>query len=212
MMRKGTWIEHLLLVATGVAWTVAVWGAWIPHPAVALRVPGVDMAEVVKFLPGVRAGQVHIWREGFLLPQVTLSAFLSLHAWQRRWAFPTWLRVLIQVAAAAVALSMLPPAWSPASLRAAEWQLQVRLIVLCLALAVLSPLARLLPPWLADGLLAALGMASTLVVVSNLTRVWPEFERVYNMSLSYGVGLWALGAGTTGLLVLLGEGLRHRGG
>ncbi len=201
-------LRLLVLVLTGLAWATAVWGAWIPAQAVALRVSGVDMAEVVKFLPAVRSGQVHIWREGFLLPQVMLSLFLSFHAWQRRWPFPLWLRIVLQVLAAAVALSMLPPAWSPAVLRAAEWRLQVRLILLCLAFAVLSPALYLIPARLTDALLAMAGIATTLVVVSGLTQVWPEFERVYNMPLSYGAGVWTVGIGSTGLLILLGEGLR----
>ena len=200
---EGRWLA--LLTVTGLAWAVAVWGAWIPHPAVALRVSGVDMAEVVKFLPGVRAGRVHIWREGFLLPQATLSLFLAVHAWQRRWPFPVWLRVLLQAAAAATALSMLPPAWSPALLRAAEWRLQVDIILGCLAVAALSPLFRVLPAWPTDLLLAALGLATALVVASGLTSVWPEFEAVYHMPLSPGLGIWGVGVAATGGLLLAGQ-------
>lgn len=197
-----------VLGVTGLAWAMAVWGAWIPARAVALRIPGVDMAEAVKFLPAVRAGQVHIWREGFLLPQVTLSLFLAFHAWQRRWPFPPWLRILLQMMAAAVALSMLPPAWTPALLRAPEWRLQVQLILLCLAFAALSPVLRFVPARVADALLAALGIAAALVAISGLTQVWGEFERVYDTPLRYGVGVWGLGLGSTGLLVLFGEGWR----
>ncbi len=209
MRNKGTLRLLIVWIVTVGAWALAVWGAWIPAEPVATRVLGVDMPEAVKFLPGVRAGQVHIWREGFLLPQVMLSLLLALHAWQPRWPFPRWVRVSLQVLAAAVALSMLPPAWSPASLRAPEWRLQVRLILLCLLVAGVAPLWRYLPSRVVDVLLAGLGLAAAFVVVSQLTNVWPEFERVYNTPLAYGTGIWALGVGSTGLLVLLGESLRH---
>ncbi len=209
-MRKQATLRHLLIwMITVSAWALAVWGAWIPAKPVATRVLGVDMAEVVKFLPGVRAGQVSIWREGFLLPQVTLSLLLALHAWQPRWPFPRWVRVGLQGLAVAVALSMLPPPWSPTSLRAPEWRWQVRLILFCLFVAAAAPLWRYLPARLVDVLLAGLGMGTALVVVAQLTRVWPEFEGVYNVALSYGTGVWAVGVGATGLLVLLGEGWRH---
>ena len=203
--RRMSWSWLLVLVLTGAAWAVAVWGAWVPHAAVALRVAGVDMAEVVKFLPGVRAGQVHIWREGFLLPQVTLSVFLAGHAWQRRWPFPLWLRLLLQLAAVSTALSMLPPAWSPALLRAPEWQQHTRILLLTLTVAFLSPLFRFVPGWVVDVGVALLALGTGIVVAWQLSRVWPEFEQVYNLSLTYGVGVWGVGIGVTGALLLLGQ-------
>ncbi len=199
----------VLFVLTTLAWAGAVWGVWVPAPPAALKVIGVDMPEVVKFLPGVRSGQVQVWREGFLLPQVVLALLLSVHAWQRRWPWPWPWRVGMQVLAVMVALSMLPPAWTPATLRAAEWQTQVRLIGLCVFAALVAPVWRWLPAWLGDGLLAVLGLGAGLWLASAVQQVWPEFEAVYNISLPFGWGIWALGGGVTGLLALAGEHLRR---
>ncbi len=199
----------LLLLGTGLAWAAAVWGPWVPAEPAALQVLGVDMAEVVKFLPGVRSGDIAVWREGFLLPQVILSLFLSVHAWQRRWPWPWPWRLGMQALAFMVALSMLPPAWTPATLRAPEWQTQVRLILFCALMAGMAPLWRWLPSWLGDGLLALGGIGTGLWLVAALQRVWPQFEMVYNTPLPYGWGLWALGVGITGLLILAGEHVRR---
>ncbi len=207
---SASWHEVLVWGMTAFAWAVAVWGVWVPGHSVGTQVLGVDMAEAVKFLPAVRSGQVHIWREGFLLPQVTLSLFLSVHAWQPRWPFSTGVRVILTVAAAAVALSMLPPAWTPAVLRAGEWRLQVMFILLGLLAAAVSPLGRYLPAQVGDVLLLALGLGTTFVLFRQLARVWPDFESVYNVSLTYGPGVWAVVVGVLGLVVLVFMSLHAR--
>ena len=199
---SGMWVRLIVWGLTVVAWAVAVWGVWVPGQAVGTMVLGVDMAEAVKFLPAVRAGQVHVWREGFLLPQFTLSLFLSVHAWQRRWPFSRGVRALVTLLAVAVALSMLPPAWTPGLLRAPEWREQTTFILVALAAGVLAPVWRYLPYRLGDGVLLLLGLTTGVVVWRHVTRVWPEFEKVYHTSLEYGVGLWALPVGIVGLVLL----------
>ncbi len=198
-----------VMLATLVAWAVGVWGAWVPARAMGLTVLGVDMPEAVKFLPGVRSGQVRLWREAFLLPQVVLSLALAVHAWQPRWPLPVWARGGMQLLALMVALSMLPPAWSPASLRAPEWRLQVLFILGCAAAAALSPVWRFLPAVVGDLLLAALGFVAGGLIAAYLNLVWPEFAAVYNAALPFGVGVWGMGAGVTGLLVLAGAHFRR---
>ncbi len=208
--RRG-WLMPVLGI-TLLAWAAAVWGPWVPDTAAALRVLGVDMAEAVKFLPRVRSGEIPLWREGFLLPQVVLSLALSMHAWQRRWPWPLAVRVGMTALAVMVALSMLPPAWTPTALRQPEWRWQVRLIGACVGMAVLSPVWRWLPAWLGDGILALVGVGTALWLAGTLPRVWPEFEAVYAQALPYGWGVWAVGVGTTGWLILAGEHLRPRSG
>jgi len=184
------------------AWAVAVWGVWVPGHAVGTQVLGVDMAEAVKFLPAVRGGQIPIWREGFLLPQCTLSFLLSVHAWRRRWPFSTWVRFLLMVLAMAVALSMLPPAWSPATLRSPEWRLQVAFILVALGGAILSPLWRYFPVWVGNTVVLVCGLGTGVVLLRQLPRVWPEFEHVYHTHLPYGPGVGAVVVGILGLIVL----------
>jgi len=68
------------LVITYAFWALAIWAPWIPARGIANIVLGVDMAEAIKFLPGIRSGHIHVWREAFLLPQLTLSVTMAAHA------------------------------------------------------------------------------------------------------------------------------------
>ncbi len=191
-------------------WAVAIWAPWIPSKAVANTLLGLDMAEAVKFLPGVRAGHIHIWRESFLLPQLTLSAILALHAWQPRWPYPKWIRFSMQLVAFMTALSMLPPAWTPSLLRAPVWRTQTLFISLGVGLALLSPAARLFPIQLVDGFLALLGLGTATLLGGELQMLWPEFTAAYHHPLPFGVGIWALGLGTTVLLLLAALELKEK--
>ncbi len=203
MRRRGRGCLALCLAwVTYVAWAYAIWGPWIPAQAVANRLLGVDMAEAVKFLPAVRAGHLPVQREIFLLSQWMLVAMLSVHAWQSRWPYSRWERALVQFAACATALSMLPPPWSPALLRLPEWRLQTGMLLSGLFMCALSPLWGRFPARWTDPILAGLGLIIGIAVGYELQMVWPEFTRIYHHSLEYGAGIWALGVGVTGLLLL----------
>ncbi len=206
--QKHFWGLTGLLIATFVAWGIAIWGAWVPDRSVANTLLGVDMAEAIKFLPGIRSGRIRVWREAFLLPQLTLSIMLAVQAWQKRWPFPTWLRVGIQVIALMTALSMLPPAWSPPLLRAPEWRTQVLFILTGVAFSIASPLFQFISAKILDGLVALLGLVTATLVGSYLQTVWPEFTAVYHRPLPFGVGVWALGFAVTGQFLVATAGLK----
>jgi len=191
-------LHTILLMVTTLAWAVVIWGPWVPARAMALTVLGVDMAEVVKFLPAVRSGQVHVWREAFLLPQVALSVTLALYAWQRGWRLERVWRLAMQVLAVVVALSMLPPAWSPVTLRAPEWRLQVGFIAFCFLFGALSPLWARFPTRWVDIFLALVGTGVVIVVLVQFSRVWPDLQAVYNQRLIPGIGVWATGVAALG--------------
>lgn len=137
---------------------------WIDHKAAGLAVLGLDLAELVKFLHPVQQGEIRLWREGFYLPLVAVSVSLSLHAF-RRAAVPSggageikageeeeesspyygWpLRVVLLLMAVVSALNLLPPAWTPRLLLSPEFRLQTVVMIACLGLAALSPIAALL--------------------------------------------------------------------
>ena len=197
---RGLWPLLIAWLTYG-ALAYAVWGPWVPSPTVANTLLGVDMAEAVKFLPQVRSGQISVHREVFLLPQMLLAFTLAIHAWQRRWSYPTWLRVLMQLAAVVTALSLLPPPWSPALLRAPEWRVHTALIGITLAVALFAPLwARWPARWL-DRALGVFALLTGTWVGAELQQVWPDFIQVYHRSLNFGGGVWALGLGVTGLLL-----------
>ena len=125
---------------------------------------GLDLGELVKFLHPVQQGDIRLWREGFYLPLVAVSVSLSLNAFRREIAAhpagsasvpgavdersrPTYgwyVRIGLLLLAIVAALNLLPPAWTPSLLLQPEYRLQTVALLLCLALAALSPLAALL--------------------------------------------------------------------
>ncbi len=136
---------------------------WIAHEAAGLAVLGLDLGELVKFLHPVQQGEIRLWREGFYLPLVAVSISLSLNAFRQDssasatagaegrgteveggnplYAWPV--RIAFLLVAVVAALNMLPPAWTPQQLLSPEFRLQVAAMLLCLALAAVSPLAAL---------------------------------------------------------------------
>lgn len=169
---------------------------WIPHPAPALRIAGLDLGEYVKFLPEVRAGQVRVQRELFSLPLLAGCWGLLLSVWGMRgpWRWPA--RVLGLPLAAVVALLMLPPVWTPHTLFRGEFQRQGVAIVGCLVAVACSPL--LLVEDVRRAVAAVTGvlclLASVLPVV-QFFAVKPALEKVYAAPLPTGVGVWLCLAG-----------------
>lgn len=137
---------------------------WIAHRAAGLAVLGLDLGELVKFLHPVQQGDIRLWREGFYLPLVAVSVGLSLSAFRRderslpatdsensaanvSESRPTYgwpVRIGLLLLAVVAALNLLPPAWTPSLLLAPEFRLQTMALVVCMALAAISPLAALL--------------------------------------------------------------------
>jgi hypothetical protein len=192
--------------------------AWVPHPAPALRIAGLDLGEYVKFLPEVRAGQVRVQREAFYLPLFAGALALLLAVWsmQRSWRWPA--RLLALPLAAVVALLMLPPVWTPQALFRGEFQKQGVAIVVCLLATALSPL--LLRPGVrrvAAGFVALLCTVAAVLPVAQFFAVKPALERVYARALPVGAGVWLclggflLAAGCSLALGLAGSGLLKMG-
>ena len=61
---SGFEVRHFILVGIILA-LVGYWGPWVDRKAAALVLSGLDMADFVKLLPGVRAGTERVVRELF---------------------------------------------------------------------------------------------------------------------------------------------------
>lgn len=187
--------------------------AWVPHPAPALRIAGLDLGEYVKFLPEVRAGQVRVLRELCYLPLLAAALALLLAAWstERPWQWPA--RILALPLAVVIALLMLPPVWTPQTLFQGEFRWQGLAIVVSLLAAVLSPLLlqRTLRRAAAASVAFLCALAAVLPVVQFFT-IRPALERVYARALPVGAGVWLcvggflLAAGSSLALGLAGPG------
>jgi hypothetical protein len=181
----------LLLAAAG------YWGPWVSHRAAALVIPGLDLAEYVKFLPEYRSGRLRVAREGFYLPLLTLSLALSTLSWREDIRWPRVLRAVGWLASLSTALAMLPPAWSPAMLRLPEFRLQVVFILVCLVVAMMAPLwRRWRVVWLAWAM-AILSIAAVVVPIAQFLMIRPALDQVYGrpIVIGWGPGVMAIGFG-----------------
>lgn len=170
----------------------AYWGPWVGHFTAGLTVTGVDMAEFVKFLPGVRGQSVQIWREAFYLPSWSASLALSLVAYRAELVYPYWLRLALILTAITAALTVLPPAWTPGLLFTEEFRVQTIGMLLALVLAALSPVIALIPRRLVTVLLTALTLPALVLPLWTLRTAWPEISSSYGFPIQPGWGPFVL--------------------
>jgi hypothetical protein len=180
------------------------WGRWIAHPAAGLNILGVDLPEYVKFVPEARYGVIPVNRMVFFAMPVSLALGLILFA-SLRMRVSVWLRGLAGLLAIPVALSMLPPAWTPGLLMTPEFRTQTLVIMALIAATFLIPLwKQIIPDWLRGGLFILLGLAP-LPALSAFFKLMPALEKLYNHPLKPGPGVYFLVVGM--LLMLVSGGL-----
>jgi hypothetical protein len=179
-------------------WVLAAagyYGPWIAHGTAALTLSGVDMAEFVKFLPGVFDGSLQVTRQLLYLPPLAVVVSVALLVRSQRLHYPWPLRTLMLALAVPVSLQLLPPAWSFASLMTAEFRLQtVALGVSWVSLAGFWLWGRL-PRWLTGSLSAALSLAAIGLSAWQLTIVKPAIDEVYGSPQPVGWGFYLCMAG-----------------
>jgi len=176
-------------------------GAWVSHRAAGLIICGYDLAEYVKFLPQVRSGNIPVWRQWFLLPAAVVSLGLTLTAVNRRLKLPWYVSVLLALAALVSALTLLPPAWTPALLLTPEFRLQSAWLALCLAALMATPLLRRLPAWPTLAVMALAFAVSAAGAIRQFALLKPAIDKVYGQPAMIGWGLYVF---VVGGIVLLG--------
>ena len=180
-------------------------GAWIWHKAAGLVITGVDLAEYVKFLPPVRAGQLDILRESFYAPLAMGSLIASLAASRR--VLPLWLRWLAGISAIPLALAMLPPAWSPGVLAMPEFRLQVVILGACIAALGLLLVTRFLPDAIILPIIALLALIAAIWPAANFLPLLAPIETLYLSAIRPGWGFWVSTSGFLLTAVLAIQGL-----
>lgn len=174
-------------------------GPWIPHRAAGLVIVGLDLGELVKFLYPVQQSDIALWREGFYLPLVAVSVALSLFGWRRAMGYPLVARLGMFAVATVAALNLLPPAWTPGLLLTPEFRLQTGLMLGCLILALVGPLAALLPQRLSGLIVLALAIAALYFPLAQFQWILPALADLYGQPLTPGWGYWAMAAGLAGM-------------
>ncbi|MCC6456586.1 MAG: hypothetical protein IT328_16650 [Caldilineaceae bacterium] len=165
---------------------------WIAHPVAGLVITGLDLGEYVKFLPVVREGTVTIWRFGFYVPLVAVSAASLLVAYRGDFAYRWWLRLPLLALAAIAAFNLVPPAWTPARLLEPEFRLQTASLLGLLVGLAFSPFWALLPRPVAATLVTALTLTGCLAPLYDFYQVLPAIQALYHQPLAPAWGLWLM--------------------
>jgi len=173
---------------------------WVPHPVAGLAILGLDLGEYVKFLPPGEGGGLPLWREGFYIPLFAVAIACSLLSHRKTYAYPFWLRLALVLLGVVATLNILPPAWSPAVLRTAEFRIQTIAIAGSLVLLVLSPILAHLPSLLTYATIALVSAAGIWFPLTGFLQVLPRISALYGHALRPG---WALIITLAGLTLLI---------
>ncbi len=212
-MKRETWMLKSF-APLGIALVlVAYWGPWVNHKTAALVLSGLDMAEFVKFLPGVRAGTEFMIRELFYLPPLAAALCLALIGSSRLWRYPLWARTIMVMTAVVLAIIVLPPyPFILQALSSDEFGRQFSMAAGCLAVIAASLLYRRrsteaherLPRAVVAGLLIVVSLAGAIPPLWQFLSIRSALDRVYGQPIHIGWGLWLTVAG---FLVVAGAGV-----
>jgi hypothetical protein len=183
---------------------IGYWGPWVNHKTAALVLSGLDMAEFVKFLPGVQAGTEFMIRELFYLPPLAAALCLALMGSSRLWRYPLWARAIMAIIAIVLAIIVLPP--YPSILQALssdEFRRQFLMTAGCLAATGGTLLYRRLPRAIAAGLLIVISLVGATAPAWQFLSIRSALDSVYGQPIHIGWGLWLMVAG---FLIVAGVG------
>ncbi len=191
-------------------------GPWVSHRTAALTLAGVDMGELVKFLPGVLDASLRIVRQWFYLPPFAISVSIALLIGSHRLHYTKLFRALGLLLAIPVSLQLLPPAWSPSSLMTVEFRAQTMGLGTSWLLLAAWWLVRWLPAWLPSTASAILCIAALLLGSWQYLGAKAAIDEIYGSAPGVGWGLFicmaglAITATASTLLALTAHG-RHEG-
>jgi hypothetical protein len=175
---------------------IGYWGPWVNHKAAALVLSGLDMAEFVKFLPGVRAGTESMIRELFYLPPLAAALCLALMGSTRHLRYPLWARVIMVIVAIALAMIVLPPyPFILQALGSDEFRRQFLMAAGCLVIIAASLLYRRLSKAIVAGLLIVISIVGAIPPVWQFLSIRSALDSVYGQPIHIGWGLWLMAAG-----------------
>jgi hypothetical protein len=175
----------LLLAAIG-----ASFAPWVSRPPAALVLTVPDLAEFVKFLPEVRNGSLRVHRLVFLLPLFVATFSLPLVVASRRLAYPRWVRWPVLILVIPLALTLLPPIWSPTVLLSPEFRLQAAACLLCLGLVVVSRWLRDLPIRPLLVFMTLFSLAAPALALWQFSTAREAIARAYASPIVPAWGMW----------------------
>jgi hypothetical protein len=189
-------LAGLLLAALG-----ASFAPWVDRSPAALVLTAPDLAEFVKFLPEVRDGSLRVHRLLFLAPLLVATFSLALVVTSRQLTYPHWARWPVLILVIPLALTLLPPVWSPSVLLSTEFRLQTVVCLLCLGLIVISRWLRDIPTRPLLLLMALASLIAPFLILWQFYAVREAIASTYASAIVPGWGTWLTLTGFT--LVIL---------
>ena len=178
---------------------------WLPHQAVGLSFIGLEMGEWTKFLPGIQQDQYVLDRVLFYLPPISLALMLII--WTLDWPNRRWKTWLMRIVAVVISLLAFPALESFVEEAADQWLARIVLILIVVASALLSSLAKYLAPrtrlLLQNAAYVALGVLGALLPMWTFLILIPEISSLFGREVGPGPGLWI---NTLGHLLVAGVG------
>jgi hypothetical protein len=199
--KRVDWQLEVLRWMLPIGWCLAAvgfLGPWVSHPTAALALTGADMAEFVKFLPGVLEGSLRLIRQWFCLPPFAVTASIALLIGSDNLHYAKAVRALGLLLAIPLSLQLLPPAWSPSSLLTAEFRAQTIALGISWLLLASFWLLRRLPSWLLGSLSAALSSIALVLPLWQFLIAKPAIDDVYSTPPGTGWGIFLC---LTGLVI-----------
>ena len=195
-MKRETWMLKRF-VPLGIALVlVGYWGPWVNHKTAALVLSGLDMAEFVKFLPGVRAGTEFMIRELFYLPPLAAALCLALIGSSRLWRYPLWARAIMVIVAIGLAIIVLPPyPFILQALGSDAFRRQFLMGIGCLTVIGGALLYRRVPRAIVAALLIVVSLVGAIPPAWQFLSIRSAVDKVYGQPIHVGWGLWLMAAG-----------------
>ncbi len=178
-------LAGLLLATLG-----ASFAPWVDRSPAALVLTAPDLAEFVKFLPEVRDGSLRVHRLLFLAPLFVATFSLPLVVASRRLIYPHWACWPVLILVIPLALTLLPPVWSPSVLLSAEFRLQTVACLLCLGLIGISRWLRDIPIRPLLLLVALASLIAPFLILWQFYVVREAIASTYASAIIPGWGTW----------------------
>ena len=195
-----SWLLAGGLLLTGIGGAFA---PWIWRESVALQLTGPGLAEFVKFLAEIRAGQIQVGRLYFLYPLFLTMLALPILIENKALSLPRWIRWGLRLSVIPFALAALSPVWTPAILIDPEFRTQTLLAVTAMGLTVIAPIFGKLP--LTIGVMGLIigGLAALILPLQQFSLIQAPITAAYNSPVWLGWG-WQLTV--SGLLLSMAGG------
>lgn len=164
---------------------------WLPQPAAGLSFIGLEIAEWVKFIPKVQAGNFFPSRNFFYLPPTTLAMMMAM--WTAGWSNNSWRTWITRALAVLISLLVFPAFESIQGEPVSQWQIRIFFIFLVGASVVLAAYYSRensrLPESVPWSYFLVVGFIGLILPLWSYLAIRPLAEAIIGGHVGIGIGL-----------------------